>query len=839
MSQDFDLHTESDIDDFDFDFDEYYPEEAWEALEDVKRKAEELHKAKTDATPMNFEHLTNDQFLSAIFGNSFTSAHPLVCKKAGDPSLGGWAPSKWPCNTDHPGLNWYTLPSLYLPDETGRYRAKKEFAVSVHAVMVDDVGTKVSAEHFATCPPSWAVETSPGNCQYGYILIEPITDLERADELKEKLIQAELCDSGATGGTARWMRMPVAINGRPKYGAPSPRCRLVQWRPELKYSVADLYSALRLSQHKATLANQSATPTLYTPIAQTQLSEDAGLVIEALKTNGLYKSALGSGKHDITCPWVQGHSDSIDSGTVYFEPNQKYPTGGFKCHHSHGHLFHIRELKEFLGLGTGAVEVTQLGHPQKLPPALRPVPALDENHLPDAIKDAVIDLADRLQCPPDYLAVAMLSAAGSVVGNTVGIFPYSNDESWEVYPALWGGIVGDPGSKKTPSLLHAHKPLQHLEELASQRYAQDMLIYEQAKAQFEQALKTWNSTKGSGLKPPAPVEPKRERYVVHDSTYQALGVILADNPRGVLALADELSGLLQSLDTAGQEAARGFYLTGWSGTGGYSFDRVGRGSIRLDRYCLSVFGGFQPDRVKAYVHLSQRGSSKNDGLLQRFQLLVWPDPVGNFKLVDRVPKQQAITKYLQAVLNLPKLGQQSLLGTRQLANGSQLLHFSDNAQQAFNTWYVKNENMLANGHLDPARQSHFAKYRSLIPALALLFHLLDGHTGPVCEDCLNRAVAFAKYLKKHADRIYASISGHDHAAVRMLAERLLDAQLADGFTCRTLTLKGWAGLATKEQAQAAIDALVEYNWLIETEIRSGGRPTVKYALNPNASSDLL
>ena len=57
--------------------------------------------------------------------------------------------------------------------------------------------------------------------------------------------------------------------------------------------------------------------------------------------------------------------------------------------------------------------------------------------------------------------------------------------------------------------------------------------------------------------PTPPVEPKRERYVVHDSTYQALGVILADNPRGILALADELSGLLQSLDKEGQEAICG------------------------------------------------------------------------------------------------------------------------------------------------------------------------------------------------------------------------------------------------------------------------------------------
>jgi hypothetical protein len=635
------------------------------------------------------------------------------------------------------------------------------------------------------------------------------------------------------------MRMPVAINGRPKYGSPSPKCRLTQWRPELKYSVDELYLKLGLNQPKLDSgANVNLISTSTGP-GVADLSADATLVIGTLKSKGLYKRPLGSGKHDITCPWVNGHTDSADNGAAYFEPNATYPTGGFKCHHSHGQLFHIRDLREYLGLSSEGVKENLVGQPQLLPTALRPVPKLDASHLPDALKNAVVDLADRLQCPPDYLAVAMLSAAGAVVGNKVGIFPYANDESWEVYPALWGGIVGDPGSKKTPSLQGAHKPLQHLESQASQKYAQDMQAHKQAMLLHEKAVEAWSKNKGSGFKPVPPIEPKRERYVVHDSTYQALGVILADNPRGVLALADELSGLLQSLDTPGQEAARGFYLTGWSGTGGYSFDRVGRGYISLDRYCLSVFGGFQPDRVKAYVQFSQRGSTKNDGLLQRFQLLVWPDPVNNFQLVDRAPHQAAISRYHQAVMALPKLSEQSLQGARRLPNGSQLLHFTPTAQQAFNSWYVQNEKMLASGGLDPARQSHFAKYRSLIPALALLFHLLDGHTGAICEDCLSRTLLFAKYLKKHADRIYASVSGNDHAAVRMLAERLLVGQLKDGFTCRTLTLKGWAGLSTKEQAQAAIDALVEYDWLIETEIRSGGRPTVKYSLNPNVTPDLL
>jgi hypothetical protein len=814
-------------------WDEYDPVERWEN----QRENELL--ANTTVAGMNLDNVTNDDFLRVIFGSDFSDAYPLVCKKPGNPDITGFPPMRWPCKTDDSNQNWYCSPSLHAANSNGLFRAKKETAVSVHAVMLDDIGTKVAADRAANCPPSWAIETSPGNCQYGYIFAEPITELIVVDQLKELLIAAGLCDSGATGGTARWMRLPVAINGRAKYGDPSPRCKLVQWRPELRYTVTEIKSRLGLNQAQSTVVMHHTISPVMTLHATEQLSTDTALIIETLTARGLYKCNLGQGKHDITCPWVEQHTDAIDNGTAYFEPSPNYPSGGFKCHHSHGSLFHIRELKTFLQVGSTDSLEAEVKYPQQLPPALLPVPPLDSNHLPDTLKDAAIDLADRLQCPIDYIVVAMLSAAGAVVGNKVGIFPYANDESWEVYPALWGGIVGDPGSKKTPSLQHAHKPLHHLQSQADQKFAQEMQVCEQAKMQYEDALSSWRKKKSVGPKPIPPSEPKRERYLVHDTTYQALGVILSENPRGILALADELSGLLQSLDTPGQEAARGFFLTGWGGTAGYSFDRIGRGSITLERYCLSVFGGFQPDRIKAYVQFTQRGNSKNDGLLQRFQLLVWPDHFGNFNLVDRAPNQVAINRYYQAFFSLSNLQANPIPSARLLINGSQLLHFSAAAQQTFNTWYVQNENMLINGKLDSARQSHFAKYRSLVPALSLLFHLLDGHAGSVCEDCLSRSVMFSNYLKHHANRVYASVSGRDSAAVRLLAERLLDNQLSDGFTCRTLTLRGWSSLGTKEQAQDAIDALVEYGWLTEAIASGAGRPTVKYSLNPTASALLL
>jgi hypothetical protein len=339
--------------------------------------------------------------------------------------------------------------------------------------------------------------------------------------------------------------------------------------------------------------------------------------------------------------------------------------------------------------------------------------------------------------------------------------------------------------------------------------------------------------------PTAPVEPKRSRLVVNDTTYQALGVILENNPAGVLVIGDELSGLLQSLDTAGQEAARGFWLSGWSGTQGYSFDRIGRGTIILPRYCISVFGGFQPDRIKGYVRQAQSGSSGNDGLLQQFQLLVWPDPLSSIKLVDRLPDKEAMNRYNHAVLRLRNLSQSDLPSARVNSHQSLLLHFEKDAQELHDRWCLKNEMLIASGKLDASRQSHFAKYRSMVPALALIFHLLDEHLGPVCQDCLIKAIKFSAVLKKHADRIYASAAGYDHASTRTLAGHLLEGHLPDGFTCRELVIKGWAGLGDSTRAQAAIDTLLDYNWLFAETVRGPHRTSVRYYLNPLATADLL
>jgi hypothetical protein len=435
----------------------------------------------------------------------------------------------------------------------------------------------------------------------------------------------------------------------------------------------------------------------------------------------------------------------------------------------------------------------------------------------------------------------MICAAGAIVGNRVGICPKEFDDSWVEHPALWGGIVGSPGSKKSPAISEAFRPSRHLEEQAHKKFQAEYATYAPLKKQYDANVALIKKGKTSvGPFPTEPIAPKAERFLVQDTTYEALSIVLQDNPHGVMALADEMTGLISSLDRENQQAARGFYLSGWGGKGSYFCDRVQREGVRLHRYCLSLFGGFQPDVVIPYVKGTQRGSAKNDGLFQRFQVLVWPDQINNVKIVDRAPDKTALDAVFNAIIKLKELDRHSLPAAKS-TNNSLVLHFDPEAQLLINQWFQMMESLLLSDKYDSARQGHFAKYRGMVPALALLFHLLDGHPGRVGLDCLRRAIRFAKYLKSHADRIYSSASGHDFGTARRLAKRLIAGDLPDGFTASIISTKDWAGLDSKEAIAAALGVLTDYGWVIPIDSRAGvgGRPTMKYRANAGIGEALL
>jgi putative DNA primase/helicase len=61
----------------------------------------------------------------------------------------------------------------------------------------------------------------------------------------------------------------------------------------------------------------------------------------------------------------------------------------------------------------------------------------------------------------------------------------------------------------------------------------------------------------------------------------------------------------------------------------------------LNAACLCLFGGIQPARLQTYLADAVTGGPNDDGLMQRFQVLVWPDHSREWVNVDRAPNRKA------------------------------------------------------------------------------------------------------------------------------------------------------------------------------------------------------
>ena len=129
-------------------------------------------------------------------------------------------------------------------------------------------------------------------------------------------------------------------------------------------------------------------------------------------------------------------------------------------------------------------------------------------------------------------------------------------------------------------------------------------------------------------------------------------------------------------------------------------------------------------------------------------------------------------------------------------------------------------------------ESHLAKYRSLIPALALLFHLVDGGTGPVSLGALQRAIKWHMYLWAHARRIYSSVKNSGELAAKSLSNKIRAGKVQDGFVVRDIYRNGWVNLANREDAAEALEILTERGWLKSYQKETTGRSATAYRINP-------
>lgn len=487
--------------------------------------------------------------------------------------------------------------------------------------------------------------------------------------------------------------------------------------------------------------------------------------------------------------------------------------------------------------------------PKEIKTDLPLAPAFDaKTLLPATLADFVLDEADRMPCSPDYIAAALIVCLGSVIGARCGIKPKRRDD-WIVTPNLFGGIVGDPSSKKSPALGTVTRFLDRLEAKEAEKLEDDKKIYEAEKAAYEahqsavkSSMKKAAGGKGDHLKMNAaiadlqglqpPEEPKERRFKSNDSTVEKLGDLLVHNPQGMLVYRDELIGLLASWEKEGKEGDKAFYLEGWNGTASFNIDRIGRGSLHIKNLCISVFGGIQPDLLERYL-AGITTSLDNDGRIQRFQVMVYPNAVP-WEWRDRYPVKGA-REAVRDLFDRLAVFDPMQDGAAPSDDFVKLPHFcfDDAAQDIFVEWCTELYTVHIASEQNPLMQQHFGKFEKLFCSIALILHLAEGSIGPVSATSALRAAAWCEYLAGHARRIYGLVEAAKVTTARMVSRRLAEGKLDDGFTVRDMVRKQWSGITTTMQAETVL-ALLEENGHVQSQdgINTLGRPTVRYYVNP-------
>lgn len=523
--------------------------------------------------------------------------------------------------------------------------------------------------------------------------------------------------------------------------------------------------------------------------------------------------------------------------------------------------------------------------PKPINQTLPPVKTVTDGMMPATLWRYCENNAKRLSTPIEYIAVPLVVALSSVIGVKVGVYPKHYDD-WDIVPNLWGAIVGNPSSKKSPAISSGLKPLHNLVHHAK-------IDYEQAKKDFatqREVNKHKNKAQEDELKALAKKQAKQtddddnritddeltakaqsiaaaneaddnapmlKRYIANDGTYQKLGEILAQTNNGLLIARDELTGFLSSLDGEQNNDARNFYLEAFNGTDSHVMDRIGRGSTFIETHCLSVIGGIQPNKLERYLAKTIKGLD-NDGLMQRFQLAVYPDHIKGLKEQDIAPNKeirQAVYDLFETIDNM-SIGDFIKYGANPPDdfNKRPYYYFDDKAYRTFMQWYDDNK-AKADACEHSVMAEHMMKYPKTVPSLALIFHLVDciehqANLGKIGMNALNAALKWHSMLETHMIRIYSLVTDSASIKAAYLSEKLLNMAKSStdktdetlwiygGFTARQLMRKGWKGLTDSDDVQNALEVLLEQKWLYWQEVPStgqGGRPTERYYINPKIS----
>ncbi len=370
-------------------------------------------------------------------------------------------------------------------------------------------------------------------------------------------------------------------------------------------------------------------------------------------------------------------------------------------------------------------------------------PCCDISTFPAVLANFISSGSLSLGCDEAYIAVPMLAATASAIGNTRRI---RLKKDWTEPAVIWAAVVAESGTVKSSAFELAIRPVWKRQRAILKESAQ-------ARADFSAELQTWKDTpkgaRGERPEPPAACE----HPLCSDITVEALADRLLATPRGILIALDELAGWFGSFNQYKSGGADVPHWLAMHGARAMKVDRKGgdKTTIYVPNAAVSVTGTIQPETLKRLLvpEFFENGLSA--------RLLVTMPPTKAKKWNEREIDPKAAAEVEQLFSRLYSLR------PSQGIDGDDEPVMVDLTDEARSTWgaFVNRHNEALQD-MEGAARAAMAKLEGYAARIALVFHCVQQATGEKESDYIEVAdieagITLAEWFGQETRRVYFSM----------------------------------------------------------------------------------
>jgi len=450
------------------------------------------------------------------------------------------------------------------------------------------------------------------------------------------------------------------------------------------------------------------------------------------------------------------------------------------------------------GVGIGAITA---------PEAVYAVPDCPGDVFPDPVFRWLNACAKSVGVPLEMVAFPFMAMVGAMVGNRASI--ELKKGFWQ-FASLWIAIVTDPGRGKSPSLAHARRPINRMQERA-------LKDYKAALVDWEDAEQRWKVTEPDA-RGPKPLRPRLRHYLTTNATLEAIVAALESSP-GLTLFFDELGKFIASMNQyrSGKGGDRQEFLSAWSNSS-VKADRQS-GEPKIIAYpCLAIVGGITSDYV---VDLHSKDGSR-DGTLERFLILrpQFDPPMWTDDEIDPV----LFGPVMEILERLDRLS------PRDGEEGGLTVLLSPEAKQQYVAWF--NENAGLQRESTGITAGFYSKLTMQVPRMALVLSLLRNPENPgvlISGQVMANAIELGEFCRAHFHATLPLLKESSTPRVGGLESRILNIlrnpqhQESDGHVSRR-TLLQRLGNVKADDLTDALNTLRANGRIDRREVETSTKP---------------